>query len=556
MPPPTPKVFVLGVAAALLGGSAAAWALDLTRGPYLQTATPTSIIIRWRTDEPTESLVHYGTAPTNLHSIAGDLLEKTEHIVEISGLNPGARYYYSVGDLDEEIAWGPEYHFFTHPVPGTTKPTRIWVIGDCGTFNTGFGNQVGVRDAYYAYAGSRPTDVWLALGDNAYYSGTDEEYQVNFFDIYSTLFRKTTLWSTIGNHETYSPIEGAQYPYFNMFSFPRFGEAGGVASGTEKYYSFDYGNIHFVCLDSELSDRAQDGAMLNWLRSDLEANTSDWIIAYWHSPPYSKGSHDSDNLNDNFGNMTQMRENAVRVLETYGVDLVLSGHSHIYERSHLIHGHYGFSTSLTVHMLKDAGSGRPEDTGAYIKTSEGPDANQGAVYVVAGSSGWATSRVGRHPIMYFDELEVGSLVIDINGKRLDAKFLRETGATDDHFTILKGVAPETLRICTFNMENGQVVVRWKSVAGQTYQVQQTATLEPAAWANAGEPVTATGATSTWTAPVNAGETQRFFRVMQLAPPVPLAAQSASTDAKDGKSRPVDRVSKKAEKRSNKRSARK
>src|SRR4029434_4926990 len=206
--PPRARIFCS--VAVMLIGVASAPALDLTRGPYLQTATPTSIIIRWRTDEPTESLVHYGIAPTNLHLIAGDLSQSTEHIVEIGGLDPATRYYYSVGDLDEEFIWGPEYFFFTHPVPGTVRPTRIWAIGDCGTFNTGAGNQVGVRDAYYAFAGTRHTDVWLALGDNAYYSGTDAEYQANFFDIYLAKFRNTVLWSTLGNHETYSPIRSEE----------------------------------------------------------------------------------------------------------------------------------------------------------------------------------------------------------------------------------------------------------------------------------------------------------------------------------------------------------
>jgi Calcineurin-like phosphoesterase/Purple acid Phosphatase, N-terminal domain len=535
----------------LLAGVAGGFGLEITRGPYLQTSTPTSIIIRWRTDEPTESLVHYGTAPTNLHSIAGELFPSTEHVVEIAGLNPNTRYYYSVGDLDEEIAWGPEYHFFTHPVPGTSKPTRIWAIGDCGTFNTGAGNQVGVRDAYYNFATGRHTDVWLALGDNAYYTGTDAEYQANFFDIYTSLFRKSTLWSTLGNHDTYSPVEGAQLPYFDIFSFPRFGEAGGVASGTEKYYSFDYANIHFVCLDSELSDRTPDGAMLSWLRSDLEANSSDWIIAYWHSPPYSKGSHDSDNLFDNFGNMTDMRANAVRLLEEYGVDLVLSGHSHIYERSHLTHGHYGFSDSLTSTMIKDSGSGKVEDTGAYIKPLTGPGANQGAVYVVAGSSGWATSRTGHHPVMYFDELEVGSMVIDINGKRLDAKFLRETGAIDDHFTIIKSDSHEGLRICTFAMNDGEVIVRWKSIAGQIYRVQHTISMENPAWTNASDEIVASGATTSWSTPFQPGETQRFFRVIQLAPPpVPVLAKSSTspmnvTTMKDSSPRVTKRIAKRS-----------
>src|SRR5260221_2980474 len=95
------------------------------------------------------------------------------------------------------------------------------------------------------------------------------------------------------------------------------GESGGMASGTEHYYSFDYANIHFVFLDSEQSDRGAGSPMLTWLRADLEANTNDWLIAFWHSPPYTKGSHDSVNLSDNFGNMTQMRMHIVPVLEEY-----------------------------------------------------------------------------------------------------------------------------------------------------------------------------------------------------------------------------------------------
>jgi hypothetical protein len=282
--------------------------------------------------------------------------------------------------------------------------------------------------------------------------------------------------------------------------------------------------------------------MLTWLKADLEANMSDWLIAFWHSPPYSKGSHDSDNLLDNFGNMTEMRVNAVQLLESYGVDLVLSGHSHIYERSHLINGHYGFSTSLTPTMVKDAGSGRTEDTGAYIKPGAGPVANQGAVYVVAGCSGWATSRTGYHPIMYFDELQVGSLIIDINGKRLDARFLRETGAIDDHFTILKGVAPEALRICTFAVQNGEAVVRWKSIAGENYRVQHTASLDSPVWTDASDVITATGATSTWTAPLLDGEMQRFFRVVQLVPPAPAPVLAkTSTTVKKGQLRTAMRA---------------
>ncbi len=77
-------------------------------------------------------------------------------------------------------------------------------------------------------------------------------------------------------------------PYYDMFTLPAAGEAGGIASGTEAYYSFDYANIHFICLDSYDVDRSVDGAMLTWLEYDLVATTADWIIAFWHHPPYTK----------------------------------------------------------------------------------------------------------------------------------------------------------------------------------------------------------------------------------------------------------------------------
>jgi hypothetical protein len=491
-----------------------AGAAELTRGPYLQTATPDSITVRWRTDVESESIVLYGTESDRLHWIDGDIDLATEHEVRLYGLTPSTKYYYSIGSLDETHAGGPDHFFITHPTPGRAKPTRVWAIGDCGTATWG-GNQIGVRNAYYNYAGSRYTDVWLALGDNAYYSGTDEEYQANFFDIYPTLLRQSALWSTIGNHETYSVAAGQRIPYQDIFSFPEHGEAGGVASGTEKYYSFDYANIHFVCLDSELSDRSGAGPMLTWLQADLASNTNEWLIVFWHSPPYSKGSHNSDNLFDNGGNMTQMRANAAPLIEAYGADLVLCGHSHIYERSFLLRGHYGFSDSLQPTMIVDPGSGRPADTGAYRKPASGPGANEGTVYVVAGSSGWATFRTGYHPAMFMDELQMGSLVLDINSNRLDAVFLRETGAIDDSFTIIKGPA-EPLRLCTFQVKNGQTIARWKSLVGQSYQIERTSNLENPNWFPASASIRATGATTSWTNAVPNGDGKNFYRVVWLA----------------------------------------
>jgi acid phosphatase type 7 len=490
-------------------------AAELVRGPYLQSGTPTSVIVKWRTDVPTNSIVFYGDDPSELSHVTGHVQPTTEHQVRVSGLSPASKYFYRIGSFGETLAGGDAEHYFvTHPAAGVRKATRIWALGDCGTAAAGHPGSQLVRDAYYGFAGTNATDVWLMLGDNAYYDGTDAAYTTAVFDVYPAMLRNTVLWSTIGNHETYAPDFEGRIAYHDIFSLPMNAEAGGVPSGTENYYSFNYANIHFVCLDSELSDRAVSGPMLAWLRQDLDANTNDWLIAFWHSPPYTKGSHDSDNRFDNFGNMIQMRTNVVPILESYGVDLVLCGHSHNYERSYLLNGHYGFSQTLSEAMLKDGGSGRTNDTGAYLKASSGPGPNEGAVYVVAGSSGWATVlQPTNHPAMYITLLRMGSMVIDVDGNRLDARFLRETGAVDDSFTIMKGAPAEPLRFAVFKFSSGRLIARWKSIAGETYRVEQATSLEMADWSSVSHRITASGATTSWTNAIPGG-TAAFYRVVK------------------------------------------
>jgi acid phosphatase type 7 len=358
--------------------------------------------------------------------------------VTVSGLVPDTTYYYSVGTPTETLAGGDSTYFFhTHPFAGSVGPIRIWVIGDSGTANA---SAQAVRNAYLTFTGSRATDAWLMLGDNAYSTGTDAEYQAAVFNMYPTLLRNTFLWPTLGNHDTAgSSNPPAGLPYYSMFTLPTGGEAGGLASGTEDYYSFDRSNVHFVCLDSMTSDRSPTGAMATWLRNDLAATTQDWIIAFWHHPPYSKGSHNSDTESQ----LIEMRQNFLPILEDYGVDLALTGHSHSYERSYLLDGHYGSSTTLTSSMIKDSGSGRPSETGAYQKPSSGPAPHEGAVYAVAGSSGQTSGGTLNHPAMFISLNQLGSMVLDVDGNRLDAKFLRETGAIADSFTIVKGGPPAT-----------------------------------------------------------------------------------------------------------------
>ena len=414
----------------LMASAATAYAEALVRGPYLQNVSTSEVTLRWHTDVSSDSRVWLGTRPDRLSLVESDPDRGTSHLLRITGLEPGSRYYYAIGSRDAQLAYGAEYYFET--APAGAERTRIWVLGDSGT---GTSSQREVRDAYYRDAGASETDLILMLGDNAYENGSLAEYQAKLFDVYKDILRHVPLWPTFGNHDGHrASSESQSGPYYELFTLPQDGEAGGVPSGTEAYYSFDFGNIHFVCLNSYDVSRAPGDPMLSWLEEDLAANDRDWTIAFFHHPPYSKGSHDSD-TNER---MSEMRANVLPVLEEHGVDLVLSGHSHTYERSMLLDGHYGTSDTLAPGMIVEDGSGREDETGPYDKPAPGPVPNAGAVYAVVGVSGEAKAADLDHPVMHTSLSLLGSMMIDVDGNRLDATQLDNTGTAVDRFTILKG----------------------------------------------------------------------------------------------------------------------
>lgn len=406
----------------------------IVRGPYVQMGTSSGMVLRWRTDRQTPSVVEYGLSPDALQGLAADSAPKTEHGVTLTGLQPDTKYYYAVGTGSERLAGGDQAHWFaTSPPAGTAKPTRIWVLGDSGTADA---NAAAVRNGYQAWTGSARTDFWLMLGDNAYENGTDAEYTAAVFNTYPAMLRNSVLWPSLGNHDAASSTSATQSgPYFNAFTLPSQGEAGGAPSGTKAYYSFDYGSIHVVVLDSADSDRSPGGAMATWLRNDLAQNTLPWIIAIFHHAPYSRSTHNSDWALE----MSQMRQNLVPILEQGGVDLVLAGHSHAYERSFLIDGHYQDSGLFSAANVRDGGNGREDGTGVYRKNVGVP--HQGTVYAIVGCSGDPISEGSfDHPAMFTGFVTLGSLVIDVDGLRLDATFVDAQGGRRDYFTIMKDTA--------------------------------------------------------------------------------------------------------------------
>jgi 3',5'-cyclic AMP phosphodiesterase CpdA len=435
------------------------FAQKLTRGPYLQMGTTTSVVVRWRTDVATIGKVIYGSALNQKNRAVVDEVATTDHELKITGLEPNTVYYYGIGIIPNgTLLEGNDYYFKTAAKTGSKQKIRIWAMGDMGD---GSPNQRAVRDAYMQSIrnDNRQTDVMLLLGDNAYAIGTDEEYQNNFFNIYQDYFLKNNvLWAVPGNHEYYSGSRTSRdIPYFKIFSLPQNAEGGGVPSGSEMYYSFDYGNVHFVGLDSDGIEENQYrlydtlGPQVKWLKKDLAANRQPWTIVFFHHPPYTRNSHDSDSEEE----LKLIRQNLTPILERYKVDVVLSGHSHLYERSRPMHGHTDVSTTFRddqhlASLLSGRYDGEPNSC-AYVKNG----GDEGVIYVVAGSGGQNNGYNGiAHPAMPFkNAINGGSVVIEVEDNRLNFEWLCNDRIVRDQFTIFKNVNKTT----TLKARHGEVV---------------------------------------------------------------------------------------------------
>ncbi|SHM57947.1 Por secretion system C-terminal sorting domain-containing protein [Chitinophaga jiangningensis] len=427
-------------------GNTASTIPQVIRGPYLQMGNQSAVTLRWRTDIATTGKVKYGLSATALNDSVVHTTSLTEHELRVSGLQPDTKYYYSIGNSTNVLQAGADNYFVTAPPATTTRKIRIAAYGDCGTASS---VQTNVRNAYLSYMGTNHTDVWLLLGDNAYNGGYDTEYQSNFFEMYKNdLLKNVLLFPTLGNHDydNSSTLQTSHnIPYLSNFTLPSAGECGGLASGKEEYYSFDYGDVHFVCLDSyglESGKRFFDttSTQVQWLKNDLAANTRKWVIAYWHHPPYTMGSHNSDTNSD----LTNIRQNLIRILERYGVDLILNGHSHDYERSYLMKGHYGLENtfSMTTHAVSSSSAKYDGTSNSCPYFSTATKGNHGTVYVVAGSAGQVGGTQSSFPhasSYYANATNGGSLVVEVEGNRLDAKWVAADNTIKDKFTILKDV---------------------------------------------------------------------------------------------------------------------
>ena len=421
---------------------------EITRGPYLQLAHTNGVTIVWRSSaELAQPKVKYWLEGDDdaLFETEKVLIRKADgenplskapagqvqYEVALSSLKADTTYRYAVYDGETLLTKENDaLTFETHPEIGTEKPTRIWVVGDSGT---GEQHQRDVHMAMRRFTKKTPIALYLHVGDMAYGKGTDQQFQERFFEPYQRTLQEKVCWASMGNHEGFnSSGKTGIGPFYDAYVCPTNGEAGGVPSGTEAYYSFDYGNVHMICLNSHDVDRKPEGEMAQWLVKDLAATKAKWIIGFWHHPPYTKGTHDSDVEKQ----LVQMRAYIMPILEDGGVDLVLSGHSHIYERSMLIDGAYQTPTTASGVVLDD-GDGNPDGDGPYRKSAKITPHN-GTVAIVTGHGGaLGRNSKGVIPLMRSIVLDHGSTILDIDGDTLTGVMLDLRARERDRFQILK-----------------------------------------------------------------------------------------------------------------------
>ncbi|CAG4995459.1 3',5'-cyclic adenosine monophosphate phosphodiesterase CpdA [Dyadobacter sp. CECT 9275] len=428
---------------------------DLIRGPYLQAATPTSMVVRWRTNVYDRSRVRYGLSSDNLEWQTDDSTLVSEHIIKLSNLKPYTKYYYTVGNLaDTTLQGDASNYFYTLPEKGSQQLIRVAGFGDCGNNSI---NQRLVRDAIVKVVAEKPINAWILMGDNAYGDGTDAEYQAKFFNNYKdNLLKNYPLFTSPGNHDYHdfasaSASDKHKIAYYQNFTMPTQGEAGGVPSNTQSYYSYDIGNVHFLSLDSYGPDfkglyMYDEGEQVEWVKKDLAANKSKWVVAYWHHPPYTMGSHNSDTEKS----LVSIRQNFIKVLEEQGVDLIICGHSHVYERSKLLKGYYGMEADFDSKKYELSTStglyNGTKNSAPYLKKQEN---NQGTVYVVSGSSGALGGHKEGYPhnAMYYSNNEIGGAVmLEAEGNRLELKWICSDGEIRDQFTMMKDVSKSDEKI--------------------------------------------------------------------------------------------------------------
>lgn len=389
----------------------AAAGVTLARQPYLQQVTSTSATIVWTTFGQQSGEVRYSlpggststvasTSTRYAASTTGMPYDFYQHEAPLWSLSPGTTYNYEVR-VGGVRAFDARGRLTTAPPVGTGA-VRFISFGDSGT---------GSAEQRRLAALMEDEDFGIAIhtGDVVYGSTSgvgDASFRTLndwFFLVYERWLKRAAILPALGNHDSRASTQHG-LPNLETFVLPENGASSRYPDHAERYYSFDYGPVHFVALDSELafSDTARRAEQIAWLEADLAATTQPWKVVYFHRTPYTAGAHHGSDL--------QIRAAFSPVFERHGVQLVLAAHEHLYERTHPL------PTSRPAN-----------ERVVYVTTGGG-----GAPVYPAGNASWTAHIASAHHYVrgVATECTLTLEAIGLNGSAFDDVTLDRCGGTD------------------------------------------------------------------------------------------------------------------------------
>jgi acid phosphatase type 7 len=443
------------------------------------------MIVAWQTQAgAAEFIVDYGesTAYGRSAAIASvarpsgrghDVEPHTNWHAELKNLDLGRKYFYRVRGGGQTLAEG----FFTTRQPRGQR-IRFVSFGD-----NSYGDISDRAIAYHAY--QQHPDFVMNCGDNVYESGLDNEYQRFFFPVYNAdithpsvgapLLRSVPFYTVIANHDVqdkdenhheiadfgknpdalgfytamHLPLNGPETPTYPTPTqgpaerLEAFRKAAGPRFPRMANYSFDYGDVHFLCLDSNLYIDPNDVNLRAWIAADLSQTDATWKFVVFHHPPFNVGG-------EHF--QVQHMRMLAPIFERHGVDFVLSGHEHNYQRPRplrFVPAGPGMSADVAGRDRKVPGTFTIDRQFDGVRNTR-PD---GVLYIVTGAGGkhlydpsytdapelWKHAEDGHADYMVRMVTDRHSLtVFDVERERLTLTQIDETGKEFDRIIVTKG----------------------------------------------------------------------------------------------------------------------
>ncbi len=295
----------------------------------------TSRTFMWQSDYAEENpVVEYRQAgdddslmqlPASSDAFSDDGVTTYIHTAAVSDLKPGTAYEYRVGAGDKRSDWQS-----FHTAQGHDFKALIFPDSQSSDYS------VWAATAQPAWQRNQDAQFFINMGDLV--DNGQDHYQWNaWFDVVGDMIARIPVVPLLGNHETYDKDWKVRMPeaYLHLFSLPRIDRE----KYQNQFYSFDYGDVHFVVLNTQSQELADfepslDEDEVAWFKEDMAKTTKKWKIVLMHKDPLQYG----------FANRPQPREEGfspegrlwMPLFDQYGVDAVLSAHLHTYrDRGHI-----------------------------------------------------------------------------------------------------------------------------------------------------------------------------------------------------------------------------